>query len=94
MSITRKPTQLSKRIAGVRLPKKLRTMGGNLVDIMSKPLIAALVTPVLIAGAVALRNNKAVRAAAVKASGRARRAVHNLSKRTGKLTKAVGAGQA
>ena len=65
MSSTKDPTMLPKRFAGVRLPKQLRTGGGKLVDILSNPLIAALAVPVVIAGAVAMRNSKVVRAAAV-----------------------------
>lgn len=92
MSITRNPTRLPKRVAGVRLPKQLRTRGGRLVDILSNPLITAFAVPVLIAGAVAIRNSKAVRAAAVKARNKARGVMHNLTERAGSLTRAIGAG--
>ena len=93
MSITRKPTKLPKRVAGVRPSRMLRTGGGKLVGVMSNPLIAALATSVLIAGAAAIKNSKAVRAAAVKVRGKARRAGHNLSERTGRLSRAIGAGE-
>ena len=93
MSSTKDPTMLAKRFAGVRLPKQLRTGGGKLVDILSSPLIAALAVPVVIAGAVAMRNSKVVRAAAVKTRDKAREAMHDLTEHAGGLATAIGAGE-
>lgn len=92
MAISRRSTRLPKKVACVRVAKKLRTMDGKLVEMISSPLVAALAAPVLISGAVAIRN-KAVRAAAVKARDKARGAVRNLTERAGSLATAVGAGE-
>lgn len=93
MSGIKDPTMLPKRFAGVRLPKQLRAGGGKLIDFFSNPIIAAFAVPVVIAGAVAIRNSKAVRAAAIKATDKAREAMHDLTEHAGGLATAISAGE-
>ena len=52
-----KPTKLPKKIAGMTIPKALRTEGGALVDLMRHPVIAGLAAAGLAALTDAIREN-------------------------------------
>ena len=67
-------TRLPKRLAGVKLSKPLRKRGAQMLDLLSRPIVADLVAAALAAGAVALARNKRVRGAAASAGNRAGKA--------------------
>ena len=66
-----KPTKLPKRIAGVKVPKRMRRPGGKVLDALSHPLVADMVAAGLIAAAAAVRDSNSVRRAANKAGEKA-----------------------
>lgn len=66
-----KPTKLPKRIAGVKVPKRMRRPGGKVLDALSHPLVADVVAAGLLAAAAAVRDSHSVRRAAIKAGDKA-----------------------
>lgn len=70
-----KPTRLPKRVAGMKLSKPLRKRGGQLLDFLTRPVVADLLAAALAAGVAALAENRRVRGAAVDARNRAGKAV-------------------
>lgn len=64
-------TRFPKRIAGIRLSKRLRRRGGRMLDFLGGPVAANLAAAALIAGIAALGRNKRVRRAAAEARDRA-----------------------
>jgi hypothetical protein len=59
-------SKLPKRIAGVKVPKNIRTTGDKLMDVLHHPLIADFAAAALLAAAKALRENEGVRKAGGK----------------------------
>jgi hypothetical protein len=62
-----KAKKLPKRVAGVKIPKKLRKQGGGLVALLESPTGRAIAADALIAIAGALAGNRATREAVVGA---------------------------
>lgn len=60
-----------KRIAGIKVPKRMRKRLGKAGGVLQHPLVADLTAAALIAAAAALRDNKKVRSAARKAKSKA-----------------------
>lgn len=67
-----------KRIAGLKVPKRMRKRLGKAGGLLQHPLVADLAAAALIAAAAALRENKKVRSAARTAKGKAGDAAHGL----------------
>ncbi len=59
-----------KKIAGVRVPKKIRKLGAKAMDLAQEPVVADIVAAALLSAAAALRDGKDARRAA-KAAGAA-----------------------
>lgn len=59
--------KLPKRIAGVKIPKKLRKRGGKFYAVLSSPVVANIIAVGLIAAADALSKQKPVKKAGKKA---------------------------
>lgn len=72
--------KLPKRIAGVKVPKSVRSGGEKLVDALSHPLIADIAAAALLAAAAALRDDKGVRRSAAKAKDGAEKGVKELGR--------------
>jgi len=70
-----KPTKLPKTIAGVTLPKTLRSEGGALIDLMRHPAIAGLAAAGLAALADAIREGGKPRADPASADKASRSAI-------------------
>jgi hypothetical protein len=60
-----------KRVAGVKLPKKLRKASNRLADMLSHPLVADVAAAALLSLAAAIKDSKKVREAAAAARDRA-----------------------
>lgn len=67
-----------KRIAGIKVPKRMRKRLGKAGGFLQHPLVADLAAAGLIAAAAALRDNKNVRTAARKAKSKAGDAAHGV----------------
>lgn len=67
----KKSTKLPKRIAGVKIPKKLRKRGGKMVDMLAHPLVADVAAAALLAAAQAIKESKRVRSATATAREKA-----------------------
>ena len=63
--------RLPKRIAGVKIPKKLRKRGGNFYAVLKNPLVADLVAVALVAAADRIARQPKVKAARKKAKAAA-----------------------
>jgi hypothetical protein len=61
--------KLPKKIAGVKIPKKLRKRGAKFYAALSSPIVANVVAVGLIAAADALANKKPVKKAKAAAAG-------------------------
>lgn len=59
-----KATKLPKRIAGVKLSKKLRKRGGKVLDLLRHPLTADIAAAAMVAMAAAVRESERARKAA------------------------------
>lgn len=59
-----KSQKLPKKIAGVKVPKRLRKPGGKALVALRHPLVADIAAAALIAAAGAIRDSRAVRSAA------------------------------
>jgi hypothetical protein len=59
--------KLPKKIAGVKIPKKLRKRGGKFYAVISSPVVANIIAVALIAAADALANKMPVKKAGKKA---------------------------
>ena len=59
--------KLPKRIAGVKIPKKLRKRGGKFYAVLSSPIVAHIVAAGLLAAADAVSKQKPVKKAGKKA---------------------------
>ena len=67
-----------KRIAGMKVPKKMRKRIGKTGNVLQHPLVADLIAAGLVAAAAALRDNKSVRSAARRAKGKAGNAAQGI----------------
>lgn len=76
-------SKIPKKVAGVKVPKKVRKTGEGIADILRHPLVADLVAAGLLAAAAAIRDNPKVKDAGRKAKRKA-----------GKAAKEVGSGAA
>lgn len=74
---TRAP-KLPKRVAGVKLSKRTRERGGQIVALMKHPIVAPLALATVAAGFAAMKDAR-VRAAADRARTKAGEAASNLS---------------
>jgi len=84
-----KAKKLPKRVAGVKIPKKLRKQGGGLVALLESPTGRAIAADALIAIAGALAGNRATREAVVGAGQDAVDAGAAAADRTGDAMRGV-----
>jgi hypothetical protein len=74
----KKGAKLPRKVAGVKMPKKLRKATRAAVDLAREPVVAEIVAAALLSAAAALRGDKAAKAAtsgAEAAAGAGRKAV-------------------
>ena len=69
-----KTKKLPKRIAGVKIPKKLRKRGAPLYDLMNQPLVRNIVADVLAAGLLAAADAMSKQPKVRKSGKKAKRA--------------------
>ncbi|HJR83372.1 MAG TPA: hypothetical protein VJ775_05550 [Sphingomicrobium sp.] len=69
-----KTKKLPKRIAGVKIPKKVRKRGAPLYDLMTQPMVRTVAADVLAAGLLAAADALAKSGPAKKAGKKAKRA--------------------
>jgi hypothetical protein len=62
-----KKTKLPKRIAGVKIPKKLRKRGGQVYAFLGSPVMSSIVAATLLAAADSISNKPKVKKAGKKA---------------------------
>lgn len=79
--------KLPKEIAGVKLPKKLRKIGGKAVKLAKEPAVSEVVAGALLAAAAALREGTAQKPAA--AAGDAAEDVKRQAGRLGESLKGI-----
>lgn len=86
----KKSGKLPKEIAGVKIPKGLRTTGDKLVDALRHPLIADIASTVLLAAAAALRDSGDVKKTARQAKAKAGTAAGEVAKGAASLGSTLG----
>ena len=94
MANTRDTTEspkLPKRVAGIKLSKPMRIRGGKLLAALKHPVVAPLALAAVAAGAVVLKDNQRVRAAAGKARAKAGEAASSLGHGAAVIGSAVAA---
>jgi hypothetical protein len=83
-----KAKKLPKRIAGVKIPKKLRKRGAPLYELMSHPMVRNIVADMLAAGLLAAADTLGRSKPAKKAGKKAKRAAADASEATGEAAAA------
>jgi hypothetical protein len=83
-----KTKKLPKRIAGVKIPKKVRKRGAPLYDLMTQPMVRTVAADVLAAGLLAAADALAKSKPAKKAGKKAKRAAKEAGETTAKAAAA------
>jgi hypothetical protein len=83
-----KPKKLPKRIAGVKIPKKLRKRGAPLYALMSNSIVRNVVADMIAAGLLVAADSLAKSKPAKKAGRKAKRAAEEAGETTANAAKA------
>jgi hypothetical protein len=70
---------------GIKMPKRLRKLGGKAMKLASQPAVSEIVAAALLSAATALRDNEGARKSAAKAGTAALDAAEGLGKESGKI---------
>jgi hypothetical protein len=81
----KKEKKAAKADKGLKIPKRLRKIGGKAMELASQPAVSEIVAAALLSAASALRDNEGARKSAAKAGVAALDAAEGLGKESGKV---------